>query len=155
MMDRETAVTVMQRVHTTTIEVNPEPAVLFEEDAKNLAAARTAIKARNAARVRLLCNYRGFLVRMIGAGLILFTLVAFLLPKRYTATARLMPPDYTSSISTGVAMSAVSGASGAATGGAPLRGLPHRPLALNTSYHFTLYNFPTHTPHPPETPTII
>src|SRR5258708_13288104 len=100
MMDRETAVTVMQRVNTTTIEVNPEPAVLFEEDAKNLAPARTARKARNAARVRLLWNYRGFLVRMIGAGLILFTLVAFLLPKRYTATAPLMPPPYTSSLPT-------------------------------------------------------
>src|SRR5258708_39439084 len=94
MMDKETAVRVMQRVNTTTIEVNPEPAVLFEEDAKNLAPARTAKKARNAARVRLLWNYRGFLVRMIGAGWILFTLVAFLLPKRYTATAPCIAPDY-------------------------------------------------------------
>jgi capsule polysaccharide export protein KpsE/RkpR len=132
-MNRESAATVMQRVNTTTIEVNPEPAVLFEEDPKNLAPARAAKKARNAARVRLLWNYRGFLVRMIGAGLILFTLVAFLLPKRYTATARLMPPDYTSSISAGLAMSAVGGDSGGATGGAPLMGLASHLLGLNTS----------------------
>ncbi len=132
-MDRETAATVMRRMNTTTIEVNPEPTVLFEEDAKNLALARAAKKARNVARVRLLWDYRGVLVRMTGAGLILFTLLAFLLPKRYTATARLMPPDYTSSISTGLAMSAVSGDSGGGTGGAPLMGLASRLLGLNTS----------------------
>lgn len=132
-MDGESAATVMQRVNTTTIEVNPEPAVLFEEEAKNLAPARAAKKARNVARLRLLWNHRVFLVRMTCAGLISFTLLAFLLPKRYTATARLMPPDYTSSISTGLAMSAVGGDSGGATGGAPLMGLASRLLGLNTS----------------------
>jgi uncharacterized protein involved in exopolysaccharide biosynthesis len=133
-MDRETAATVMRRMKTTTIEVNPEPTVLFEDDARALVLTRAAKKARNVARVRLLWNYRRFLSRMTGAGLILFTLLAFLLPKRYTATARLMPPDYTSSISTGLAMSAVSGGdSGGATGGAPLMGLASRLLGLNTS----------------------
>lgn len=132
-MGEDTAATVMQRMKTTTIEVNPEPTVLFEDDARNFALARAAKKAKNVARVRLLWNYRGFLSKMTGAGLILFTLLAFLIPKQYTATARLMPPDYTSSISTGLAMSAVGGDSGGGTGGAPLMGLASRLLGLNTS----------------------
>src|SRR6266403_4103928 len=132
-MDKNTAATVMRRVDTTTIDVNPAPTVVFEEDAGALDLARTAKKARNIERVRLLWDQRVFLARMTGAGLLFFTLLAFLLPKRYTATARLMPPDYTSSISTGLAMSAVSGDSGGGTGGAPLMGLASHLLGLNTS----------------------
>jgi capsule polysaccharide export protein KpsE/RkpR len=133
MMHKDTAATVMQRVDATTIDVNPEPTVLFEEDAKNLALARASKKARNVARVRLLWDHHVFLARMTGAGLLFFTLLAFLLPKRYTATARLMPPDYTSSISTGLALSAAGSDSGSATGGAPLMGLASHLLGLNTS----------------------
>src|SRR5260370_39471278 len=133
MMDKDTAATVTRRVNTTTIDVNPEPTVVFEEDAGALDLVRTAKKARNIARARLLWDQRVFLTRMTGAGLLFFTLLAFVLPKRYTATARLMPPDYTSSITTGLAMSAVGGDSGGATGGAPLMGLASRLLGLNTS----------------------
>lgn len=133
MMDIDTAATVMRRVDTTTIDVNPEPTALFKEGPRTLDRAHTVKKARNIVRARLLWDHRVFLTRMTGAGLLFFALLAFLLPKRYTATARLMPPDYTSSISTGLAMSAVSGDSGGATGGAPLMGLASRLLGLNTS----------------------
>jgi capsule polysaccharide export protein KpsE/RkpR len=133
MMDKDTAATVMRRVDTTTIDVNPEPTVVFEEDAGALDLARTAKKSRNIARVRLLWDHRVFLAWMTGAGLLFFTLLAFLLPKRYTATARLMPPDYTSSISTGLALSAAGSDSGGGAGGAPLMGLASHLLGLNTS----------------------
>jgi uncharacterized protein involved in exopolysaccharide biosynthesis len=133
MMDRDTAAAVMRRMGTTSIDVHPEPTVVFEEDAGVLDVARTAKKAKNIARVRLLWDHRVFLARMTGAGLLFFTLLAFLLPKRYSATARLMPPDYTSSISTGLALSAVGSDSGGGAGGAPLMGLASHLLGLNTS----------------------
>lgn len=44
-------------------------------------------------RLRLLWNRRGFLTRVTAAGLVLATAIAFLIPKRFTSTARLMPPD--------------------------------------------------------------
>ena len=45
------------------------------------------------AQLRLLWSARRFLVRVIGIGFLAATLVAFLLPKSYESTARLMPPD--------------------------------------------------------------
>lgn len=48
------------------------------------------------ARIRLLWNRRRFLARAAGVGLIIATLMAFMLPKRYTSTVRLMPPDQSS-----------------------------------------------------------
>lgn len=44
-------------------------------------------------RLRLLWNRRGFLIRVTAAGLVLAAAIAFLIPKRFTSTARLMPPD--------------------------------------------------------------
>jgi len=58
---------------------------------------------------------RRFIVRMLLIGLVAGTLVAFLLPKRYTSTARLMPPDGQSS--SGMAMlAALSGKTGGLAG---------------------------------------
>jgi len=82
----------------------------------------------------LLWRNRRFLTRITAVGMVGFTALAFLLPKRYTATARLMPPDYTSSISTGLAVSALSGDSGAGgQGGSSLMGLASHLLGLNSS----------------------
>jgi len=44
-------------------------------------------------QLRLLWSARRFLVRMIGFGFLATALLAFLLPKSYESTARLMPPD--------------------------------------------------------------
>src|SRR5215469_13037682 len=50
-----------------------------------------------AERFRLLWDRRRLLVRATAVGLLASTLVAFLIPKSYTSTAELMPPDQQSS----------------------------------------------------------
>ena len=45
------------------------------------------------AKLRLLWNRRRFVLRVTGIGLVLSTVVAFVIPKRFQSTARLMPPD--------------------------------------------------------------
>ena len=49
--------------------------------------------------LRVLWTERSFLVRAAGIGLLISTLVAFAIPKRYTTSTRLMPPDSESSSS--------------------------------------------------------
>ena len=48
-------------------------------------------------RFRLIWERRRFLLHATGAGLLASTLIAFLIPKSYTSTAQLMPPDQQSS----------------------------------------------------------
>ncbi|HYL83011.1 MAG TPA: GNVR domain-containing protein, partial [Candidatus Angelobacter sp.] len=50
-------------------------------------------RERNAARVRLLWNKRKFLLNSAVLGLLGATAFAFLIPKRFTSSARLMPPN--------------------------------------------------------------
>lgn len=50
-------------------------------------------------RLRLLWNQRHFLRRVAGWGLVATALIAFLIPKQYESTTRLMPPDNQSSSS--------------------------------------------------------
>ncbi len=50
-------------------------------------------RERTVARLRLLWEQRRFLLRTTALGLIVTTAMAFLIPKRYTSTTRLMPPD--------------------------------------------------------------
>jgi uncharacterized protein involved in exopolysaccharide biosynthesis len=57
-----------------------------------------------AERLRLLWKHRRFFLQAGALGLIASTLVAFLIPKSYTSTAQLMPPDTQSS--SGLAMMA-------------------------------------------------
>jgi uncharacterized protein involved in exopolysaccharide biosynthesis len=57
----------------------------------------------------LLWGKRRFLGRLTAGGLILFTVIAFLLPKRYTATAHLMPPDYSSASQLAMSLPSLSG----------------------------------------------
>jgi capsule polysaccharide export protein KpsE/RkpR len=54
--------------------------------------------------LRLLWNYRLFLIRAVALALGASALIAFMIPKSYTSTAQLMPPDTQSS--TGLAMMA-------------------------------------------------
>ncbi len=60
--------------------------VLDEEDLR-------AARERAVARLAMLWSHRRFLARTAGVGLLAAALIAFLLPKRFQSTARLMPPD--------------------------------------------------------------
>jgi uncharacterized protein involved in exopolysaccharide biosynthesis len=57
-----------------------------------------------AERLRLLWGRRQFFVRVAGIALVASTIIAFLIPKQYTSTAQLMPPD--SQSTSGMAMMA-------------------------------------------------
>lgn len=74
---------------------------------------RSAARERLVATLRLLWNCRRAICRVAAVGLMLSAMVAFLIPKRYTTTTRLMPPDPQSASSTmmlaGMAAKAGSG----------------------------------------------
>ena len=78
----------------------------------------TAPGARGVVALRLFWNERRFLLRVAACGLVIGSLVAFLLPKRYESTTRLMPPDSQSSSSLAMmaAMSLRTGGPGAFAG---------------------------------------
>jgi capsule polysaccharide export protein KpsE/RkpR len=50
-------------------------------------------KGKTVARLSLLWDHRRLLLRCAAIGLVASTLIAFLIPVRYTATTQLMPPD--------------------------------------------------------------
>jgi capsule polysaccharide export protein KpsE/RkpR len=85
--------------------------------------------------VQLTWAHRTFLLRATLAALMVFTLIAFLLPKHYTATTRLMPPDYGSNLQMALAMPALNEGSGSASSGAggSVMGIASQLLGLNTS----------------------
>lgn len=74
-----------------------------------------ARRAQRIARLRLLWERRRTVLRVTGYGLLAATLVAFLIPKRYESTARLMPPD--SQSASGVALLAALSARTGGLGG--------------------------------------
>jgi uncharacterized protein involved in exopolysaccharide biosynthesis len=80
-----------------------------------------AVAERQARALRLLWNRRRSLVRAAAIGLLASTLIVFLIPRSFTATAQLMPPDpqSTSGIAMMAAMAAKAGAGlpGSASGG--------------------------------------
>lgn len=63
------------------------------------------------ARLRLLLDRRRVVLRCAAVGLVLFTLLAFLIPKRYEATVQLMPPDSQSTSSLAL-LAGLSGSTG-------------------------------------------
>jgi capsule polysaccharide export protein KpsE/RkpR len=80
----------MQTAAKPQTETTPQPVVgelllpkIPLEDSRELQAER----------FRLLWDRRRFFVRATAVGLLASTLVAFLIPKSYTSTAQLMPPD--------------------------------------------------------------
>lgn len=75
----------------------------------------TAARSEPVEHLRVVWAGRRFIARMAVIGLLTGTLLAFLLPKRYTSVARLMPPN--SQSSSGVAMlAALSGKSSSLAG---------------------------------------
>jgi uncharacterized protein involved in exopolysaccharide biosynthesis len=83
------------------------------------------VRTRQAERLRFLWDRRRFFLRAVGIGLAASTLFAFLLPKRYTATTQLMPPDTqsTSAMAMMAGMAARAGAGGVGSIAGDLLGL--------------------------------
>ena len=84
-------------------------------------------RAWQAEQLRLLWGRRRFFFRAAVAGLLVSTLFAFLIPKSYTSTAQLMPPDTQSP--SGIAMMAAM----AAKAGGGLAGMAGDLLGLKSS----------------------
>jgi uncharacterized protein involved in exopolysaccharide biosynthesis len=84
---------------------------------------------------RLLWMHRGIVLRGTLGTLLAFIVIAFLIPKKYTATTRLMPPDYGSNLQMTLALPALSdsASSGTAAAGGSIMGLASQLLGLNTS----------------------
>jgi uncharacterized protein involved in exopolysaccharide biosynthesis len=93
------------KANVTQIGTKLQPEVAPQPDFSEMSPSE--ISSQNARetpvqRLRLLWNERRFLNRAAIAGLLLGTLFAFLLPKRFESTTQLMPPD--SQSSSGMAM---------------------------------------------------
>jgi capsule polysaccharide export protein KpsE/RkpR len=88
-------------------------------------------RSRQAERLRLLWERRRLFLRVVGIGLAASTLFAFLLPKHYTATTRLMPPD--TQTSSGIAMMAAMAAKVGAGGAGGLGSMAGDLLGLKSS----------------------
>lgn len=84
---------------------------------------------------QLIWAQRRLVLRWTGAALAIFTVGAFLWPKTYTATTRLMPPDYGSTSALALAVPALntSSSSGSSGEGGSIMGLANRLLGLNNS----------------------
>src|SRR5215467_10372047 len=72
------------------------------------------VRYRIASNVRTVWNARTFLVRLSVVGLAAGVVTALLLPVRYTATARLMPPDSQSASSVAMAAASLAASRGGA-----------------------------------------
>ncbi len=86
-----------------------------------------AVAERQAQILRLIWDRRRFLLQAAAIGLLASTLLAFLIPKSYTSTAQLMPPDNQSA--SGMAMMAAL----AAKGGGGLAGMAGDLLGIKSS----------------------
>ena len=72
-------------------------------------------RKRRLERLRLLWDHRQLLFRSTGAGLIVATLIAFLIPNRYTSMTQLMPPD-TQSTSNAMMLAGLAAKAGSGLG---------------------------------------
>jgi uncharacterized protein involved in exopolysaccharide biosynthesis len=79
-------------------------------------AEERAARERAVGKIRLLWNRRQAIFRVMGATLILSTLIAFLIPKRFESTTRLMPPNEGGGMALLAAMAGGRPASGSASG---------------------------------------
>jgi len=94
--------------------IKPEPVIADQPTAEEIYVQELENKlARQQLmeKFRLLWLNRSFLFRAALAGLVCATVIAFLIPKRFVSTTRLMPPDSQSSSSLAL-VSALSGQSG-------------------------------------------
>src|SRR5208337_1719703 len=85
--------------------------VMADERKAQQASREPATQARTVANLRLLWERRRFLGGVTGAGLLLATLIAFLIPNRYESFAHLMPPDIPPRTDLGEAAVALAGGS--------------------------------------------
>jgi uncharacterized protein involved in exopolysaccharide biosynthesis len=83
--------------------------------------------------LELLWAQRHFIRRQVLAALLIFTIVAFVLPKHYTAITRLMPPGYGANSEMALALPALSEHEGGGGGGGGIMGLASQLLGMNTS----------------------
>src|SRR5208282_1701994 len=100
-LSEETNGNVTQTSTKTELEARQPPEM---EDELGPESSPGEARAKAILRLRFLWNEKGFLGRAAVAGLLFGTLLAFLLPKRFESTTRLMPPDTQSS--SGLAMMA-------------------------------------------------
>lgn len=94
--------------------VKQSPAAPDAEAAETIVLDEQTLDARRkrqAATLRLLWNCRALFLRVGAIGLLASTLLAFMIPKEYTSTAELMPPD-TRSTSGLAMMEALAGRAG-------------------------------------------
>src|SRR6202050_5854365 len=73
-------------------------------------------RKRRLDQLRLLWDHRQLLFRSTGAGVIVATLIAFLIPNHYTSMTQLMPPD-TQSTSNAMMLAGLAGQAGGGVGG--------------------------------------
>jgi len=90
------------------------PEMVFDETPPPEYAARMRQKRWN--QVRMMWEQRRWLVRVAAIGLVLSTLVAFLIPSEYESTAKLMPPEQRSSAAASI-LNFMSMSGGSGTGG--------------------------------------
>jgi capsule polysaccharide export protein KpsE/RkpR len=87
--------------------------------------------------VELLWVERSFILRTVLVALLTSTIVAFLWPKHYTATTRLMPPGYGANSEMALALPALAdqakGGGGGGISGGGILGLASQFLGINTS----------------------
>lgn len=108
----------------------PDEIVIGAMDEETLRESRE----RSVARVRLLWRKRRRLICASFCGLVIATTIAFLIPKRYTSTAELMPPDQSSGTGASL-LAALSGGAGGDFGaiGGGLAGLAENALGIKST----------------------
>jgi uncharacterized protein involved in exopolysaccharide biosynthesis len=112
-------------------------------DSQPTSASADAPALRSIDVAWLLWRKRRFLVRLTAVGLVLFTIIAFQLTKRYTATVHLMPPDYSASSQLAMSLPSLSGGGdeegggggggGGSVGVGSVMGFASKLLGLSTS----------------------
>lgn len=89
--------------------VNQKPSTVADTDsAVELSRPSLTKRGPDVTHLRLLWEHRRFIGRAALIGVVLSTLVAFIIPKKYESTARLMPPDKEPSALTALATLAAS-----------------------------------------------
>jgi len=92
--------------------------VVHEDGFPSVSATRLATDAKSpdlVARLQLLWDHRRFLGRVVVWAIVVSTAIAFLIPRKYDSTVRIMPPD--SQGDTGMMLAALAGKTGIAPGG--------------------------------------
>jgi uncharacterized protein involved in exopolysaccharide biosynthesis len=112
-MNNETSAAAARRAKETATESVAEPTMSFDYP-PSAAVAQRASREHSAARMRLLWDSRRTITRFTATGFVLALVTALLIPKQFTSTTRLMPPDQGNSMTT---MAALAGKIGDSVGG--------------------------------------